>query len=498
MNYQKSAEVIVTPLIAIADEGLNFEEVLNLKVSQNNQRLQKTKYRGSSAKDRVELEDRQRVHREFSATSKERPSEFEYGSLERILSRQNLYLAMDRVISNKGSHGVDGMTVYELKQFLKTNWLQIREDILNDEYRPMPVRRVEIKKPEGGTRLLGIPTVLDRFIQQAIAQELNLIYDEDFSENSYGFRPRRGAKDAIKKAETYIDEGFRWVVDIDLEKFFDKVNHDKLMYKLSKDIEDKRVLRLIRKYLQSGIMINGVVVSNVEGTPQGGPLSPLLSNIILDELDKELEKRGHKFCRYADDCNIYVRSKRAGERVMENITYFIENKLKLKVNINKSAVERPWKRKFLGFTLFLMFGKACSSISKQSITRYKNRVRKILSRSNSMTLEQRITKLNQLNVGWINYYGIAKCKAVIAKLDRWVRERLRMCIWKQWKKVRTRYKNLKKLGLSHNTAIRFANTRKGYWRVANSPIMETTLTNKFLTDLGLKSLTRQYTKIHGT
>ena len=467
-----------------------------MKVSQNNQRLQKTKYLGSNAQDRVELEHKQRVHREFSATLKGETDEFEYGSLERILSRENLLLAMKRVISNKGSHGVDGMTVYELKQFLQMNWIRIREDIFNNEYKPMPVRRVEIPKPSGGTRLLGIPTVLDRFIQQAIAQELNLIYDENFSENSFGFRPRRAAKDAIKKAESYINEGYRWVVDIDLEKFFDKVNHDILMYKLSKDIKDKRVLKLIRKYLQSGIMINGIVVSNEEGTPQGGPLSPLLSNIMLDELDKELEKRGHRFCRYADDCNIYVKSKRAGERVMENITSFIEGKLKLKVNINKSAVERPWKRKFLGFTLGIMFGKAYSSISKQSLKKHKDKLREILSRSNPMTLKQRIIKLNQVNIGWINYYGIAKCKGIAVQLDKWIKLRLRMYIWKQWKKVKTRYKNLKKLGLNHYQAIKFANTRKGYWRVANSAILTTTLTNQFFNDLGLKSLTRQYIKIH--
>ena len=467
-----------------------------MKVSQNNQRLQKTKYLGSNAQDRVELEHKQRVHREFSATLKGETDEFEYGSLERILSRENLLLAMKRVISNKGSHGVDGMTVYELKQFLQMNWIRIREDIFNNEYKPMPVRRVEIPKSSGGTRLLGIPTVLDRFIQQAIAQELNLIYDENFSENSFGFRPRRDAKDAIKKAESYINKGYRWVVDIDLEKFFDKVNHDILMYKLSKDIKDKRVLKLIRKYLQSGIMINGIVVSNEEGTPQGGPLSPLLSNIMLDELDKELEKRGHRFCRYADDCNIYVKSKRAGERVMESITSFIEGKLKLKVNMNKSAVERPWKRKFLGFTLGIMFGKAYSSISKQSLKKHKDKLREILSRSNPMTLEQRIIKLNQVNIGWINYYGIAKCKGIAVQLDKWIKLRLRMYIWKQWKKVKTRYKNLKKLGLNHYQAIKFANTRKGYWRVANSAILKTTLTNQFFNDLGLKSLTRQYIKIH--
>ena len=469
-----------------------------MKVSQNNQRLQKTKYLGSSAQDRVELEHKQRVHREFSATSNGKTGEFEYGSLERILSRENMLLAMKRVTSNKGSHGVDGITVYELKHFLKANWIQIREDIFAGEYRPMPVRRVEIPKPNGGTRLLGIPTVLDRLIQQAIAQELNNIYDEKFSENSFGFRPRRGAKDAIKKAENFINEGFRWIVDIDLEKFFDKVNHDILMYKLSKDITDKRVLKLVRRYLQSGIVINGVVVSNEEGTPQGGPLSPLLSNIMLDELDKELEKRGHRFCRYADDCNIYVKSKRAGERVMVSITDFIEGKLKLKVNKDKSAVERPWKRKFLGFTLGLMFGKAYSSISKQSLKKHKDKLRKILSRSKPMTLEERISKLNQVNIGWINYYGIAKCKGIVVQLDRWIKQRLRMCIWKQWKKVKTRYRNLKKLGLNHYQAIKFANTRKGYWRIANSAILDTTLTNQFFNDLGLKSLTRQYIKIHQT
>ena len=469
-----------------------------MNVSQNNQRLQKTKYLGSSAQNRVELKDKQRVHRGFSATSNGKTGEFEYGSLERILSRENMLLAMKRVTSNKGSHGVDGMTVYELKHFLKTNWIQIREDIFTGEYRPMPVRRVEIPKPNGGTRLLGIPTVLDRLIQQAIAQELNNIYDEKFSESSFGFRPRRGAKDAIKKAENFINEGFRWVVDIDLEKFFDKVNHDILMYKLSKDITDKRVLKLIRRYLQSGIMINGVVVSNEEGTPQGGPLSPLLSNIMLDELDKELEKRGHRFCRYADDCNIYVKSKRAGERVMVSITDFIESKLKLKVNKGKSAVERPWKRKFLGFTLGLIFGKAYSSISKQSLKKHKDKLRKILSRSKPMTLEERIIRLNQVNIGWINYYGIAKCKGIVVQLDRWIKQRLRMCIWKQWKKVKTRYRNLKKLGLNHYQAIKFANTRKGYWRIANSAILDTTLTNQFFNDLGLKSLTRQYIKIHQT
>lgn len=416
--------------------------------------------------------------------------------LNQVLAKENMLLALKRVERNKGKHGVDMMPVQTLRKHIFENWITIKTQIIEGTYLPMPVRRVEIPKPDGGVRLLGIPTVTDRLIQQAIAQILSKVYDPTFSEFSYGFRPNRSAHDAVRQAKSYIEEGYRWVVDMDLEKFFDKVNHDILMYKLSKDIKDKRVLKLIRKYLQSGIMINGIAVLNEEGMPQGGPLSPLLSNIMLDELDKELEKRGHKFCRYADDCNIYVKSKRAGERVMENITSFIEGKLRLKVNINKSAVERPWKRKFLGFTLGLMFGKAYSSISKQSLKKHKDKLREILSRSKPMTLEQRIIKLNQINIGWINYYGIAKCKGIVVQLDRWIKQRLRTCIWKQWKKVKTRYKNLKKLGLNHYQAIKFANTRKGYWRVANSAILNTTLTNQFFNDLGLKSLTRQYIKIH--
>jgi RNA-directed DNA polymerase len=467
-----------------------------LNDSQNTQRLQKTKYIGSNVDDKVELESKQRVHREFSASPKERTDELEYGSLERILARDNMFLALKRVISNKGSHGVDGMTVYELKQFLKMNWISIREQILNNEYRPMAVRRVEIPKPNGGIRLLGIPTVLDRLIQQAIAQELNLIYDPKFSEHSYGFRPQRGAKDAIKRAEGYITIGHKWVVDIDLEKFFDKVNHDILMYKLSRDIKDKRTLKLIRSYLKSGIMINGVVSKSDEGTPQGGPLSPLLSNIMLDELDKELESRGHKFCRYADDCNIYVKSERAGKRVMESITAFIENKLKLKVNKDKSEVGRPWKRKFLGFSFYMANRKANIRISEQSIKRHKDKIKEILSRSKPIPIYQRIEKLNQINIGWINYYGIAKCKTIVSQMDKWIRLRLRMCIWKQWKKVKTKYSNLKKLGCTHFQAIKYANTRKGYWRTANSAILSTTLTNQFFIDLGLKSLKGQYISIH--
>ncbi|MGO5091036.1 group II intron reverse transcriptase/maturase [Clostridium sp. LCP25S3_F10] len=469
-----------------------------MKISKNTQGLQKTKYLGSKAKSKVEPKDKYGVHRVTTATTSGETNAFEYGSLERILSRQNMQLAYKRVVANKGTSGIDRMTVYELKQFLIDNWVTIKENIFKGKYKPQAVRRVEIVKPNGGVRLLGIPTVLDRLIQQAIAQELRIIYNEDFSLSSYGFRPKRSAHDAIRQAEKYINEGNRWVVDIDLEKFFDKINHDILMYKLSKKIKDKRVLKLIRTYLTSGAMINGVINRTEQGTPQGGPLSPILSNIILDDLDKELEKRGHKFCRYADDCNIYAKSERAGRRVMKSITLFIESKLKLKVNKDKSKVDRPWRRKFLGFSFYWARYIAKLRVSTQAVNRYKDKVRNITNRSKPFTIEQRINKLNLLNRGWINYYGIANCKGIIKSFEIWIKQRLRMCIWKQWKKVKTRYRNLKTLGFNHYQAIKYANTRKGYWRIANSPILQTTMNNQFFKTVGLDSLPAIYMKAHNS
>jgi RNA-directed DNA polymerase len=299
--------------------------------------------------------------------------------MEQILSRGNLLSALKRVERNKGSHGVDEMPVQNLRGHIQEHWGTMKMELLEGTYTPQPVRRVEIPKPDGGLRLLGIPTVTDRFIQQAIAQVLTPLYDPKFSDHSYGFRPRRSAHDAVRKAKGYIQEGNRWVIDIDLEKFFDKVNHDRLMGTLAKRIEDKRLLKLIRNYLKSGVMINGIVTTNEEGTPQGGPLSPLLSNIVLDELDEELERRGHKFVRYADDCNIYVKTKKAGIRVMDSVTSFIEGQLKLKVNLNKSSVDRPWKRKFLGFS-FTNGKEPKVRIAKESVKRMKNKIREITSR----------------------------------------------------------------------------------------------------------------------
>ncbi|AIM17331.1 DNA polymerase [Bacillus sp. X1(2014)] len=410
--------------------------------------------------------------------------------MELILSRENLIAAFKRVVQNKGSHGVDGMSVKDLRRHLYENWDSIRQSLREGTYKPLPVRRVEIPKPNGGVRLLGIPTVTDRFIQQAIAQVLTKIFDPTFSDHSYGFRPDRRGHDAVREAKGYIKEGYRWVVDIDLEKFFDKVNHDKLMGILAKTIKDRILLKLNR-YLQSGVMINGVVMETDMGTPQGGPLSPLLSNIMLHELDKELEKRGHKFVRYADDCNIYVKTKKAGIRVMNSITNFIEKELKLKVNKEKSAVDRPWKRKFLGFSF--TFNKTPKvRIANESVKRLKNKIREITSRSKPYPMEKRIEKLNKYLMGWCGYFALADTKSIFEDLDGWIRRRLRMCVWKNWKTSKTRIRNLIKLGVPEWKAYEWGNSRKGYWRISKSPILHRTLGNSYWSNQGLKSLQKRY------
>lgn len=411
--------------------------------------------------------------------------------MNQILSRENLLLALKRVERNKGSHGVDKMPVKFLRQHVVENWLTIKEQILEGTYQPQPVRRIEIPKPDGGVRLLGIPTVTDRLIQQAIAQVLSNLYDPNFSNHSYGFRPKRSAHDAIREAKGHIKEGYRWVVDMDLEKFFDKVNHDRLMSTLAKKISDKPLLKLIRRYLQSGVMINGVVYDTDEGTPQGGPLSPLLSNIVLDELDKELEKRGHKFVRYADDCNIYVKTKRAGERVMANIKTFIEKTLRLKINEKKSAVARPWQRKFLGFS-FTSRKEPQVRIAKESIKRMKNKIRELTARKKPFPMEYRIQQLNQYLIGWCGYFALADTKSIFESLDGWIRRRLRMCLWKNWKKPRTKVRNLIRLGVPDWKAYEWGNTRKSYWRISKSPILHRTLGNSYWSNQGLKSLQARY------
>ncbi|QNF29426.1 group II intron reverse transcriptase/maturase [Metabacillus elymi] len=417
--------------------------------------------------------------------------------MERILSRENLLNALKRVERNGGSHGVDKMSTQYLRSYIVEHWDELRKSLQQGTYEPQPVRRVEIPKPNGGVRLLGIPTVIDRFIQQAITQTLTPIYDPTFSENSYGFRPQRRGHDAVRKAKRYIEDGYRWVVDIDLEKFFDKVNHDKLMGLLSKRIDDKVLLNLVRKYLNVGIMMGGVVSQNTEGTPQGGPLSPLLSNIILDLLDKELENRGHKFVRYADDCNIYVKSKKAGLRTIAGVTSFIEKKLSLKVNREKSAVDRPWNRKFLGFS-FTNRKEPKIRISKQSIKRFKQKVREITSRKSPIPMDVRIKKLNQYLVGWCGYYALADTPSIFKGLESWIRRRLRLCYWKQWKLPKTRIRKLIGLGIDKHKAYEWGNSRKGYWRITSSPILHRALNNSFWRKEGLKSLSERYETLRHT
>lgn len=468
-----------------------------MRYSQDTRREQKTSKEGWSANDRVEPESMPGVQSVSSASANRRNDESEYSSnlLGKIVDRGNLNAAYKRVKANKGSHGADGMTVEELLPYLKEHGKAIREALLEGSYKPKPVRRVEVPKPGGGVRQLGIPTVLDRMIQQAILQRLTPIFDPDFSEHSYGFRPGRSAKEAVLKAKGYIEEGNRWVVDIDLARYFDTVNHDKLMSLVARKVADKRVLKLIRSYLNSGVMINGIVVELEEGCPQGGPLSPLLSNIMLDELDKELEKRGHKFVRYADDCNTYVRSKRAGERVMQSITEYLEKKLKLKVNQDKSAVDKPVKRKFLGFSFYNKKDGVGIRVHTKPLNKFKDKVREILSRSNGRSMDQRIKSLNYLIIGWVNYFGLADMKNRAGELDEWIRRRLRMCIWKQWRKIRTRHDNLIKLGIDNRKAWEYANTRKGYWRIAGSPILHLSLTNEYLRKSGFVSLSSRYSQL---
>jgi len=425
---------------------------------------------------------------------KRQDAEIKYSNalLEKIIDRNNLNQAFKRVKANKGSHGIDGMKVDELLQYLKENGDGLRQSILDGSYKPNPVRRVEIPKSDGKKRPLGIPTIVDRVIQQAIAQVLIPIFEEKFSENSYGFRPNRSAHQAILKCKQYMDNGYKWAVDIDLEKYFDTVNHDKLIGLVYKEVKDIRVISLIRKYLQAGVMMNGAVNTTEKGVPQGGNLSPLLSNIMLNELDKELAKRGLNFCRYADDCNIYVKSKKAAERVMHSITKFIEEDLKLKVNKDKSKVDRPWKLKYLGFSFYNKKNEMGIRVHSKSIEKLKATLKKITGRSNAMSMEYRAVKLRQIIIGWINYFKLADMKSTLISLDEWLRRRLRLCYWKQWKKIKTKHDNLVKLGLDSFKAWEYANTRKGYWRISNSPILARTLSNNYLKEQGFITLTESY------
>jgi RNA-directed DNA polymerase len=413
---------------------------------------------------------------------------------ERVWERQNLFAALERVERNGGAPGMDGMQVEELRPYLKEHWLEIREALDQQSYRPSPVRRVEIPKPDGGVRLLGIPIVLDRFLQQAIAQALTPLFEPLFSRHSYGFRPGRNAHQAIEQAQAYVQEGYEWAVDIDLEKFFDRVNHDMLMARVARVVKDKRVLKLIRAYLNSGVLVNGVVMDTEEGTPQGGPLSPLLSNIMLDDLDKELEKRGHKFVRYADDCNIYVQTRRAGERVMESVKTFLEKKLKLRVNPKKSKVDRATRVKFLGFSFYKRKGETLIRVAARSLERFRKKLRRLTKRTRSGKLENIIQEINQYTMGWMGYYRQANTPSVFEGLDSWIRRRLRQMVWKRGKRGTTRYRELVKLGVPRHRAGLGA-VGKSPWHMSKSPVINEALSNVYFRNLGLKSLKARYQEL---
>ncbi len=407
--------------------------------------------------------------------------------MEEVCERGNRREALERVRANQGSPGIDGMTVDELPGYLEQHWPAIRGQLVSGTYEPKPVKRVEIPKPDGGVRKLGIPTVLDRLVQQAVQQVLQKQWDPTFSEHSYGFRPGRSAKQAVAQAQQYIAEGYGWCVDFDLEKFFDRVNHDKLMGAIAKRVGDKRLLKLIRAFLNAGVMEDGLVSPSVEGTPQGGPLSPLLSNLVLDELDRELERRGHRFVRYADDSNIYVRSERAGQRVMESVKRFITDRLKLKVNESKSAVAKPQERKFLGFS-FTGGKELKRKIAPKAIDRFKERIREITHQARGQSMKQVMEELARYLRGWRGYFGFCETPSVLQGLDSWVRRRVRCAFWRQWKTGRKRFAELVRRGVSEELAAKTAGSRRGPWQVSQSPALGIALSNAALASLGLPSL----------
>jgi len=456
------------------------------------QRKQKISKESCSQRAVVNTRGYEKVQSLRSAQTNEEIREEHHNHLMvQALQRENLKRALRRVELNKGAPGIDGVTTENLRNVLKETWSKTREELLNGTYKPQPVRRVEIPKPDGGVRQLGIPTAQDRLIQQAVLQVLTPKLDQTFSPYSYGFRPGCSAHKAVKQAQKYINQGYRYVVDIDLEKFFDRVNHDILMSKLAKQIEDKAVLKLIRNYLQAGIMIEGCCVVTEEGTPQGGPLSPLLANVMLHELDVELMKRGHRFVRYADDCNIYVKSKRAGERVMKSVMNFVEQRLKLKVNKEKSATDRPWNRKLLGFSV-TSAQESKLRLAPKAVQRFKDRIRAVTRRTWNVPIKERLEKLNTYLKGWVGYFYVAQTRSVFEDLDGWIRRRLRACLLKQWKRGKTKLRNLVALGLKSDWAARIAWSRKKDWRLSKTQQINKALGNAYWQEQGLVSLIKRY------
>jgi RNA-directed DNA polymerase len=415
--------------------------------------------------------------------------------IEQVVRRENLIAAHARVVRNGGAPGVDGMTVDNLMSHCRMHWVRLREQLLSGTYVPQPVRRVEIAKPDGtGMRVLGIPTVLDRFIQQALLQVLSPIIDPIFSDASYGFRPGRSTHQAVQRAREHIAAGHRWVVDVDLEKFFDRVNHDVLMARVARRVKDKRVLLLIRRYLQAGMMADGLVSPRTEGTPQGGPLSPLLSNILLDEWDRELERRGHRFVRYADDCNVYVRSKAAGERVLTSLERWLTQRLRLRVNRDKSGVARPWTRKFLGYSV-TRDRTARLRVSPAAVKRLKTKLRGVLSRGRGRRLADVVADLNLATRGWVGYFRLADVKASFEDLDKWLRRKLRCILWRQWKRPRTRLHELRRRGLDEARARASAYNGRGPWWNAGASHMHAAVPTAVLRQLGLLSLLDEHQRL---
>jgi RNA-directed DNA polymerase len=419
--------------------------------------------------------------------------------MEEIVSRDNVRKAFEKVKANSGASGVDKMTVQELPGYLRNHWLLLRDQLLKGQYRPQPVRRVEIPKPDGGVRKLGIPSVLDRFIQQAVMQVLQKYWDRTFSDHSYGFRPKRSAHQAVSQAQLYIKQGFTWVVDLDLEKFFDRVNHDRLMTKVGERVKDARVIKLIRSFLTAGVMENGLVSPTDEGTPQGGPLSPFLSNIVLDELDQELTKRGHRFVRYADDSNIYARSEKAGKRVMKSVTRFITTRLKLKVNETKSAVDRPWKRKFLGFTFSAKEWRGKwqirRKIAPKALERFKDKVRMLTRRTQGANVQAVVDRLNRYLQGWVRYFAFSEVKTEFKLLESWIKRKLRCMVWKQWATGKKRYRELRRHGVRVQVAWVTTKSGHGPWRMSRTPAVQQVLSYSYFKSLGLVFLSEAYASL---
>ena len=429
--------------------------------------------------------DAQEVEAVTTTAEPESPASTEH-LMEAICDPDNVEAALRAVVRNKGAPGIDGITVKQLPGILKARWPELEDQLLQGCYQPQPVRRVRIPKPAGGTRNLGIPTVIDRVIQQAVLQPLQPLWDSTFSEHSYGFRPGRSAHQAVAQAQAYVMEGYRFVVDIDLAKFFDGVNHDRLMAAVAAGVADRRILRLVRGYLTAGVLDGGLFEESREGTPQGGPLSPLLSNLVLDELDRELERRGHRFVRYADDCNIYVRSEKAGRRVMASLTRFIERRLKLQINTEKSAVARPWQRSFLGFTVRndAVFRRC---IADKAVTRFKHRVRELTGRYRGVSLERMIGELVPYLRGWAGYFGFSQLHE-LPSLDGWIRRRLRCVVWVQWKTRGQRYRELRRLNVSERSASAAVFSPKGPWRLSFSEALHRAFTNARFGRLGLPAM----------